>query len=339
MRLLKRIFILLLLLACGGGIFAWNLVYRGNTHHPTNRPLKIPEGSAWADIMTLIEADTLLRNSSSFNRLATWTGYSERIKPGLYRIVPGMSNKAILALLASGRQEEVKLVLRSSWNKQGLISYVCQEINADSIYMLNLLNDPDRLAKYGWNQHTILAAFVPNTYNFYWNTSADKFLQKMLKEHARFWNESRTQKAKSIGLSPVEVSILASIVEKETTKSDEMATVAGVYLNRLRIGKRLEADPTVIFATGNPDIRRVTGPMLKIESPYNTYYVDGLPPGPICTPSIQAIDAVLKNEKHNYIYFCAKEDFSGYHTFTHDYNQHLINARIYWFELNKRGIR
>jgi UPF0755 protein len=339
MRLLKRIFILLLLLAGAGGIFAWNLVYRGNTHHANKRPIKIAEGSGWEEVLALMEADTLLRDIGSLNRLATWTGYSERIKPGLYRIVPGMSNKDILQLLASGRQEEVKLVLRSSWSKAGLISYVCKEINADSIYMHNLLNDPDRLAKYGWTDHTILAAFVPNTYNFYWNTSADEFLDRMIREHDRFWNETRTQKAKSIGLTPVEVSILASIVEKETTKSDEMPTVAGVYLNRLRKGKRLEADPTVIFATGNPDIRRVTGPMLKIDSPYNTYQVDGLPPGPICMPSIQAIDAVLKNEKHNYIYFCAKEDFSGYHTFTHDYAQHLLNARIYWLELNKRGIR
>ncbi len=338
MRILKRILIFLLLLACVGGLFTWDLIYRENTARQNKRPLKIAEGTNWEGVMQLMTADTLLRKPASLDRLARWSGYSERIKPGLYRIVPGMSNKEILRLLASGRQEEVKLVLRSSWSKESLVSYVCKEINADSIYLLSLLNDSSRLQKYGWSPHTILAAFVPNTYNFYWTTDADQFLARMFKEHKRFWNESRLQKAKAIGLSPTEVSILASVVEKETNQSDEMATVAGVYLNRLRKGMKLEADPTVKFATGNPDIKRIKGEMLKIESPYNTYLYTGLPPGPICMPSIQAIDAVLKNEKHNYIYFCAREDFSGYHNFTADYNQHMLNARKYWLELNKKGV-
>jgi len=339
MRWTKPLLIVILLLACGAGYFAHELIYRENTAQLINRPLKIPEGSEWEDIMQLIGDDSLLRNNASLDRLALWSGYAEKIKPGYYRIKPGMNNKEILRLLASGRQEEVKLVIRSSWNKEKLITYVCNEINADSMFLLNLLNDSTRLTKYGWNNHTILAAFIPNTYNFYWTTDAETFLLRMLREHDRFWNDTRNAKAKKIGLSPVEVNILASIVEKETAKSDEMPTVAAVYLNRLKKGMKLEADPTVIYAVGNPDIRRVTRPMLQYESPYNTYFVTGLPPGPICMPSIQAIDAVLKNEQHSYIYFCAKEDFSGYHNFTDSYNQHLLNARKYRLELNKMGIQ
>ncbi len=161
----------------------------------------------------------------------------------------------------------------------------------------------------------------------------------MVKEYEKFWTDKRKQKAKAIDLSPLEVSILASIVDKETAKLDEMATVAGVYLNRLRKDWKLEADPTVIYAVGNPDIRRVSIAMTEYESPYNTYFVQGLPPGPICIPSIQAIDAVLKNKQHDYLFFCAKEDFSGYHNFTDNYKQHQLNSRRYQLELNKRGIR
>lgn len=339
MRWIKSVLLVLLLLACAAGYFAYELIYRENTAQLENRPLKIPEGSNWEDVLEQFEHDSLLRNTQSIDQLAKWSGYSERIKPGYYRIKPSMNNKEILRLLASGRQEEVKLVIRSSWNKSKLISYVCQEITADSMYLINLLNDSSRLKKLGWTPDNITAAFIPNTYNFYWTTNANEFLERMLKEHDRFWNDTRKAKAKAINLSPIEVSVLASIVEKETAKADEMPTVAGVYLNRLRKGMKLEADPTVIFAVGNPEIRRVTSAMLQYESPFNTYYVTGLPPGPICMPSIQAIDAVLKNQKHDYIYFCAKEDFSGYHNFTSSYNQHLINARKYRLELNKRGIR
>lgn len=339
MRWIKSVLLVFLLLACAAGFFAYQLIYRENTAQTENRPLKIPEGSNWEDVLRIMENDSLVKNPVSLDRLAKWSGYAERIKVGYYRIKPGMNNKEILRLLASGRQEEVKLVIRSSWDKQKLIGYVCQEITADSMFMLNLLNDSTRLQKLGWTSDNILAAFIPNTYNFYWTTSADEFLNRMLKEHDRFWTESRRAKAKALNLTPIEVSILASIVEKETAKADEMPTVAGVYLNRLKKGMKLEADPTVIFAIGNPEIRRVTSAMLQYESPFNTYFVTGLPPGPICMPSIQAIDAVLKNEKHDYIYFCAKEDFSGYHNFTSSYNQHLINARKYRLELNKRGIR
>lgn len=331
--------LVLFVIGAAAAYYGWQLIYRENTLQTENRPLKIPEGSDWEDVMLILEHDSLLINPSSLDRLAHWADYTGRIKPGLYRIKPGMNNKEILRLLASGRQEEVKIVIRSSWNKAKLIEYLSGELTADSMVLVNLLNDSVALSKYGWNADNILAAFIPNTYNYYWTTDAFGVLDRTLKEYDRFWNKERMKKADAIGLKPVEVSILASIVEKETAKTDEMPTIASVYLNRLKKGMKLEADPTVIYAIGNPDIRRVTFAMLEYESPYNTYFVTGLPPGPICMPSIQAIDAVLKNEKHDYIYFCAKEDFSGYHNFTSSYNQHLVNSRKYQLELRKRGIR
>ncbi|MBI1223390.1 MAG: endolytic transglycosylase MltG [Bacteroidetes bacterium] len=338
MRWLKPILLILLVLIALTSWYGWDLVYRENTAQSGNRSLKIPEGSGWEDVMSIFRKDSLLRDPESLNRLASWTDYQDRVKAGLYRIKPGMSNKDILRLLSSGRQEEVKIILRSSWNKPQLIAYLSEELTADSMQLVNLLNDSVALTKYGWNTETVIAAFIPNTYHFYWTTSAREVLDRMNREYDGFWNKERKRRAETEGLSPVEVSILASIVEKETSKADEMPTIAGVYLNRLRKGMKLEADPTVIYAVGNPAIRRVTHAMLEVQSPYNTYWVNGLPPGPICMPSIQAIEAVLKNEKHDYIYFCAKEDFSGYHNFTSSYNQHVLNARKYRLELSKRGI-
>lgn len=337
--MLKKIILVLLFLGALAAASAWFIIFRENTRYPEKRGVKIPQGSKWEDVLSVLEHDSLLKNRESFRLLAEWSGYNERIKAGYYGIFPGMSNLDILRLLASGRQQEVRLVLRSSWEKSDLIAYVSQEISADSMYLVNLLGDSMKLREYGFDPQNILTAMVPNTYNFYWTTGPEKFLERMVTEHKKFWNETRRGKAEKLGLTPIEISILASIVEKETNKVDEMPTIAGVYLNRLKIGKELEADPTVKFAIGNPDIKRVTYIMTEYPSPYNTYYVAGLPPGPICMPSIQAIDAVLNREEHKYLYFCAREDFSGYHNFTHDYEVHKLNSRKYRLELNKRGIR
>ncbi len=314
-------------------------MYRENTDPVKKHRLLIPEGSDWQDVMQLLRDDSAVLNLNTLNRVAEWSGYGDMVKPGYYRITPGMNNLELLRMLASGRQTEIRLVLRGRWSKERLIGYVSSEITADSMTLVQLLNDSTALSRLGWTPETVLALFIPNTYNFWWTTSADQFMERMQREYDRYWNTERKQQAQAVGLTPLEVSILASVVDKETSKADEMPTIAGVYLNRLKKGMKLEADPTVIFAVGNPDIRRVTYAMTEIESPYNTYYVTGLPPGPICMPSVQAIEAVLNPDKHNYLYFCAKEDFSGYHNFTHDYNQHLVNSRKYRLELNKRGIR
>jgi UPF0755 protein len=181
--------------------------------------------------------------------------------------------------------------------------------------------------------------FIPNTYEFYWNTSAEKFVEKMAEEYKNFWNEDRKAKAEKMGLTQSEVSTLASIVEQETQKNDEKARIAGVYINRINIGMPLQADPTVVFAVGDFTIKRVLNSHLRIDSPYNTYLYAGLPPGPICIPSVSSIDGVLNYEKHNYLYFCAKEDFSGYSNFASTLSQHNVNAQKYHRALRKAGIR
>jgi UPF0755 protein len=201
-----------------------------------------------------------------------------------------------------------------------------------------MLSSYDFASKYGFNEQTIMTMFIPNTYEFYWNTSADEFFERMADEYKKFWTDERKQKAKNIGLSQSEVSILASIVELETQKKDERPTVAGVYINRLKKKMLLQADPTVVFALGDFTINRVLKIHLETDSPYNTYKYSGLPPGPIYLPSISSIDAVLNFENHDYIYFCAKEDFSGYHNFAKTLAQHNENARKFQQALNKRKI-
>ena len=216
-----------------------------------------------------------------------------------------------------------------------LAGRISRQIEADSIAIVRLLNNTDSLAAWGFNLQTIPALFLPNTYEFYWNTDAWQFTKKMRQEYDKYWTEERKDKAKAIGLSPIQVSILASIVDKETNKTDEMARIAGVYLNRLRDGWLLQADPTLVFAIGDFEIRRVLNIHKEVESPYNTYKYKGLPPGPICIPSLQSINAVLNAEKHNYYYFCAKEDFSGYHVFAKTLTEHNRNAQRYQHALSR----
>lgn len=339
LRLLIYILSSLILVGLLGGIYLWNAVYSKNTATNKKIIIQLSQGSEYDDALKQLQDESVLESDFSFKLIAQLTGIKKRFKKGRYAIKPGMSNIAMLRMFAAGKEEQVKLVLRSSWTLDKLLAHVSEELAADSMELVQIFNDSLKLKADGWSLETIPALFIPNTYFFYWNTSADEFYGRMLREYDAFWNEKRKAKAAKAGLSPLEVSILASIVEKETSKVDEMPTIAGVYLNRLRKNWKLEADPTVIYAVGNPDIRRVTIAMTETASPYNTYYTEGLPPGPICIPSMQAIEAVLKNKQHKFMFFCAKEDFSGYHNFTDNLSDHNLNSRRYQLELNKRGIR
>ena len=209
---------------------------------------------------------------------------------------------------------------------------------ADSIEILDLFSDENMILEFGFNTETFRAMFIPNTYEFYWTTSADEFAKRMKTEYDRFWDKSRKAKAEEIGLSPEEVIILASIVQSETIKKDELETVAGLYINRLKKDIRLQADPTIKYAVGDYSLKRVLTKHLEIDSPYNTYKNVGLPPGPIAFPEITTIDAVLNYEKHKYLYMCAKEDFSGYHNFAQTLSQHNRNAAKYRKALDKKRI-
>lgn len=279
-------------------------------------------------------------NRESFEWVAEQkANFKNNIKPGRYKLEEGMSNNELVDLLRSGEQVPVKVTFNNVRTKQQLAGKIAKNLECDSAEVIQLLTDPDFTSKYGFNTTTILTMFLPNSYEFYWNTSGEEAIQRMAEEYKKFWDEDRKAKAKQLNLSQSEVAILASIVQAEqSVHSDERPKVAGLYINRLKKGMLLQSDPTIVYGIGDFTIRRVLNRHKAINTPYNTYIHAGLPPGPINLPSIKSLDAVLNYEQHDYIYMCAKEDFSGYHNFAKTYNQHLVYARRYQNELNKRKI-
>ncbi|MBK5196192.1 MAG: endolytic transglycosylase MltG, partial [Proteiniphilum sp.] len=243
-----------------------------------------------------------------------------------------------IRLLRSGNQTPVRLTFNNVRTRENVAGRISEQLMLDSLTLLNALNDPSLAEELEFNEHTFISMFIPNTYEVYWDTSAESLLNRLKKEYERFWNEDRRNRAEKIGLTPLQVSVLASIVEEEATYVDEYPVVAGLYLNRLKKGMRLEADPTVKFAVGDFTLRRILFRHLEVESPYNTYKNTGLPPGPIRIASIQAIDGTLSPEQHKYLFMCAKDDLSGRHNFSVTHAEHARNARAYQRALNERGI-
>jgi UPF0755 protein len=300
----------------------------------------VPTGSEYDDVIRLLKRKNIVRNINSFEWLARKVDYPKNIHPGRYLIKKNMSNFELVRILRSGRFNiPVKLVINEFESIADLASFISEQLEIDSTELMKYLMRPQFLKEHGLNRQSVLCLFVPNTYEFYWNTKLEKFMGTMISEYGSFWNKSRLQKAQELELKPVEVSILASIVQKETIKQDEMGKIAGVYLNRLRRGMKLQADPTIKFLIRNRKVHRVYRGDLDISSAYNTYQNYGLPPGPICMPYVSTIDAVLDAEKHNYLYFCAESDLSGYHVFSSTYQQHSKYAEQYRRALNKRDIR
>ena len=291
------------------------------------------------DVMTNIGELHLVEDTASFRWAANKMDYPNRVKAGKYRLEPDMNNRTLINKLGGGIQEPVKLRFENIRLKENFAAHLAQQLEPDSIAFINLLNDESLAASYGFDTANFFSMFVPNTYEFYWNTSAERFIERMQQEYEKFWNEQRREKAAGLNLSLQEVSTLASIVKGEALHVDEMPTIAGLYINRLRKGMLLQADPTVIFANNDFTIRRVLYRHLRTDSPYNTYLYRGLPPGPIMMPSIASIDAVLNHQQHNYIYMCAKDDFSGYHNFAVTQAEHSINARKFQQALNERNIK
>jgi UPF0755 protein len=280
----------------------------------------------------------LFKNVEGLVRMIRWLGFELKLKPGRYEVDGSVNNYRLVKLMVSGQQTPVDVTFKYAERKTDLVRFWCANLEADSNELLQLLSDASIFEDIGLDTLNSVSMFIPNTYNFYWNTPAEDLLLRLKKEYVLFWNDERKAKATALNLTPQQVSILASIVQKETYQKAEMSVVAGVYYNRLKKGMPFQADPTILYAVNDKSIRRVSGQMLKINSPYNTYIYTGLVPGPICVPSVQAIDAVLNLQRHNYIYFCAKEDFSGFHNFATSFAQHQVNARKYQRELNRRGI-
>lgn len=346
MKMFKKIIISILLIGIGIGAYIsytmYTRIYMPNVTLTKSETayFYIKTGSNFTDVANGLYEGGYIKNRTSFEWVSQKkSNFTENIKPGKYLLKEGMSNNELVDLLRSGKQEPVKLSFDHIRTVKELAGKVSREIEADSISIYNLLTDSDFVSKYGLDNKTILTLFIPNTYDFYWNTSAEQMVKKMAQEYKSFWTDERKQKAKAMSLSQSEVSILASIVQSEqSVRAEERPRVAGLYINRLKIGMRLQSDPTVIYAVGDFEIERVTGKHLAIESPYNTYRNSGLPPGPIVLPSIKSLDAVLNYEKHHYIYMCAKEDFSGYHNFSVNFSDHQVNARKFQQELNRRNI-
>lgn len=298
----------------------------------------IPSGTDYNQLKVLLYEQGLIINRKDFEWMANKKNLPSHVYPGKYKIESGLSNNELINILRSGNQEPIQLTFNNIRTKEELAFKIAGQIEADSIDIMRYLNDTAFAAKNGFEGDEIMTLFIPNTYEVYWTCSANDFVNRMLNEHKKFWSEERKAKAEALNLSPAEVSILASIVEKETTKNDEKPDIASVYLNRLKIGWRLQADPTVVYAWGDFSIRRVLNIHKEIDSPYNTYQNNGLPPGPICIPSIASIDAVLNASDNGYLFFCAKDDFSGYHVFAKSHAQHTINANKYRKALNQRNI-
>jgi len=327
----------ILLIIISVAVYIYNTIFE---------PLKLPETvylyidkeKEYSDVVNELQEKTELPSDRVFNFFAERMNYPNRIKTGRYAIKSGMTMPDVIRMLRSGVQEPINLTFNNIRTKENLAARLSDQLMVDSLSLINVLNDTTVAAGYGFNNQTFGAMFIPNTYQVYWDSSVKNILDRMKREYDAFWNDERKKKAENIGLTPLEVSTLASIVEEEATYQDEYPTVAGLYLNRINRGMRLEADPTVKFAVGDPTLRRILFKHLEVESPYNTYKNDGLPPGPIKIPSIQGIDAVLNPTQHKYLFMCAKDDLSGRHNFAVTHAEHARNARAYQRALNERRI-
>jgi UPF0755 protein len=338
-KIIYTIAALLLFAVLAIGINIYLKLFRPNVNTEESSYLYIRTGSSFLELTRNISEHQLLKNEASFIWVAEQLKYPAKVKPGKYKLRKGMNNLQIVRMLRSGNQEPVKLSFRDIRLKSQFAGYISRSLEIDSASFLEKLSDDEYLKKYELNAEQVYTMFIPNTYEFFWNTTEDKFMDRMFSEYQKFWTEKRLAEAKAIDLSKAQVSILASIVDQEALVDAEMPRIAGVYMNRLKKGMKLEADPTVIFANGDFSVQRVINKLLMKDSPYNTYRYGGLPPGPIAMPSIAAIDAVLHYEHHNYIYFCAREDFSGYHNFATTFAEHKLNARKFQRALNERNIR
>lgn len=336
----NQLLVLLLLIGCFLGWWAYTKYFKSNTvSFEGKRYIYIATGSGINQVLDSVKSSNTIQDLESFTKMAQSLGLDNNIHPGRYEVQTGYSNYKIIKQLRSGTQAPVKLVINKLRTQQDIIKKLSSALEAKADDFKLVFNSADFKAKYGLDSNQAAYMIMPNTYEVYWNSTAEKVLDKLGASYLKFWNEDRKAKAQLLNLTIPQVLTVASIVEEETNKHDEKAKIASVYLNRYRIGMPLGADPTVKFAVGDFAIKRVLTKHTQFPSPYNTYLNKGLPPGPICTPSTKSIEAVLNPDKTNYLFFCAKEDFSGYHNFAVTYAEHQQNADRYQDALNKRNIK
>jgi UPF0755 protein len=324
------VFLFLSILGISFTYYAYQITYTPNVLvDKENRVFIVKEGSTFKDIQRDLHEGSFVRDLVSFSFIAKITGYDEQIKPGRYILRKNMTNLEALRILRSGKQEPVKI----TFNNVRIVPELAEKITRN----LDMTPQEFEVAliafamsnPYGFNKDNIISMFIPNTYEAYYNSSPEALVKKMYREYEIFWTPERKEKAKATGLTQIEVSILASIVQAETIREDEAPIIAGLYLNRLEKGIALQADPTLKFAVGDFSLKRVLNVHKEFDSPYNTYMYPGLPPGPINMPESYALEAVLNYTPSDYYYMCAKEDFSGNHNFTNSYSEHMRNAARY----------
>lgn len=339
-KIMIWLIVLLLIFGAGATYYLYKIVYDPNVWTPEGKHISvtIPTGSDFEKVKQILYQNGLIVHRNNFEWLAIKKNYPLKVMPGRYLIQNGLSNNDLINLLRSGNQSPVKLTFNNIRDIYQLSGVIGKQIETDSTSIINLLTDTIYIGKLGFKSENISTIFIPNTYEFYWNTTAEGFVDRMNKEYQSFWTESRRNKAREMSLRLDEVVTVASIVEKETNKNDERPAIAGVYVNRLNSQWRLQADPTLVYALGDYNITRVLNEHKKIDSPYNTYAYLGLPPGPICIPSIASIDAVLNYKKSDDMFFCARDDLSGYHVFAKTNREHSKNARKYREALNRMKI-
>lgn len=338
----KFIITVLIIIALGvicTGCFAF-LVFGRTIKVPDKKEvvIYISKKSSYSEILDTLYQKLDIRHKTIFEWVAQKKNYPNMIKPGKYLIEKNQSCNSLINKFRSGDRMTIDVTFNNIRTLNELAGKIGHQIEADSADIIKFLLNSDNYADDGFTKETVIAVFIPNTYQMYWNTDAKSLYERMLSEFKKFWNKSRLNKAKEKNLTPVEVSILASIIDEEVSKADEKPRIAGVYLNRLKKGMPLQACPTIKFALNDFTITRILLEYLEVDSPYNTYINTGLPPGPICCPTIGSINAVLNAEQHNYLFFAAKSDFSGYHNFSSTLKEHNRYAKEYQTELNKRRI-
>lgn len=329
-------FVIAFVIAGLKGYQLFTYVFEENVKNPGS--IIIPAEASFDQVLDSIHAKDILENEKGFIWVAKKKDYPNFIKSGKYVFDKGMNNNSLVNMLKAGNQEPVTVTFNNLRFMEELAAQVSKYIEPDSAELINYLSNPEVIKEMGFNEYTFHAMFIPNSYEFYWTTSPQQFTERMRAEYDRFWNSERLAKADSLGLTPIEVTTIASIVQEETIKAEEKPIVAGLYLNRIKKGMLLQADPTIKFALGDFTITRVLNKYLEIDSPYNTYKHAGLPPGPINFPEISSINAVLNADDNKYLYMCAREDFSGYHNFAATLSEHNANAARYQQALNANNI-
>jgi UPF0755 protein len=320
------------------GFLAWKFFGSTVPSEIEGKYLYIRTGSSFSDVQEELIQNKFIKSTFWFRSASKIAGY-KNVKPGRYKITRGMSVMSLVRMLKNGQQSPVSFVITRIRTKESLAEKIKNSFECDSEQVMKYLNNMDTLTSHDLDTNTVMAVALPLTYEINWNTTPEKIFNRFYTAYKNFWTDDRKKKAGNIGYTPLQVSTLASIIDEETNSPDDRPNIASVYMNRIAKGIPLQADPTIKFALKNFELRRIYDWQLKVNSSYNTYVNKGLPPGPICTPSLETIDAVLNAPKTDYLYFVANSDFSGTHIFTTNYEDHMKYARLYQQELNKRNVK